>query len=404
MSRFILTTLTLAGLAFSLQSTQVLATAWPALAPGIEVGANLLADEPSFEPSGLAYHAGRKSFVTVSDEGQIAELALDGSLLHLWTLGPAYDLEDVAIIDLAGTNIFLADENTSRALEFNLLDGKLTGRQADFSSLISEISGNGLEGLTWVPDGYHAYGDTPDGGLFYAGWQNDGDIYVFQTDFKLGTTTFLEELHLTAGYTDLSALAFEAGSGHVFVAYDALNLLEERTPSGVLVASYTLPNTDQEGLAMARLDDSTVNVWLAEDSGSLWSYVDFTLFGEVVADEGVLALSGQVELAGDLIDNDGDGVIDEANTVLDNGAHPVYASLDPMTTSGLIVSASANGSGGVIVTYTDGLVYEYPVFASGLTKIKLRAGSSYLSVKYAGETLILNALNGDVFTRAELGW
>lgn len=379
------------------------AAAWPALGPAVDVGHELLELDTNFEPSGLVYHEGRGSFIGVSDEGQIAELGSDGEVLHLWSLGAAYDLEDVTVINQLGDTIFVADENTSQALEFNLVTGKLTGISSDFSSQITEIDGNGLEGLTWVPDGYHEYGPTPDGGVFLAGWQQDGDIYVFKTNFKLATTEFIEELHLTSGYTDLSALAFEPGSGHVFVVYDALNLVEERTVAGDLNMSYSLPNSDQEGFALKRISDTTVEVWLAEDTGTVWAYSDFVLNG-VMAETEVFADELKIrEINADGIDNDFDGLVDEANTVLENGLHPSYPALDPLITSGLISAATATINGSVKITYVDGLVYEYPVFPSGTAKLKLNFGSSYVSAKYAGQTLFLNALNGDVFTLAELG-
>jgi hypothetical protein len=48
-----------------------------------------------FEPSGLAYHPKRKTLFVVSDDGPIAELAVDGTVKNYWH-SAYYDREGIA--------------------------------------------------------------------------------------------------------------------------------------------------------------------------------------------------------------------------------------------------------------------------------------------------------------------
>jgi uncharacterized protein YjiK len=117
------------------------AAAWPATTTGTSIGTNLLALDPTFEASGLVFAEGRGTLVAVSDEGQIAEITLAGDVVNFWSLGSQYDLEDVAVVDASSSLVYLAEENASAALEFDMDVGGLTGRSWDFSSQISEVDG-----------------------------------------------------------------------------------------------------------------------------------------------------------------------------------------------------------------------------------------------------------------------
>ncbi len=260
------------------------AASWPASSQGTDIGASLVGQTPAFEPSGLVWHAGRGTLVAVGDEGQVAELRPDGLLLNYWALGQSFDLEDVTLADRNGSIVFLADENTSSALEFDLATGSLTGRSWSFASKISELNGAGLEGLTFVPDGAHTHGTTVSGGLFYAGWQYDGDIYVFESNLsQSGEVTFIEEIHMTSGYTDLSALSYDDDTKLVYALYDGLNLLEERSPNGTLQTSYEVPGTAQEGFAIIPEGSSLATAFVAQDTGGILAFAEYPI--QVVTEE-----------------------------------------------------------------------------------------------------------------------
>jgi len=57
-----------------------------------------------FEPSGAVWHKGRQSLITVSDEGQVAELNEQGQVLGLWSY--AGDLEAVTVADHSSSLVY----------------------------------------------------------------------------------------------------------------------------------------------------------------------------------------------------------------------------------------------------------------------------------------------------------
>jgi SdiA-regulated len=244
------------------------------LVNGTAIGGSLLAADAGFEVSGMVYHPGRGTYIVVSDEGQIAEISTSGLVRAQWNLGSSYDLEDVTLIDVAASVVYLADENTSSARAFDLNTGSLTGKSWSFASKIYETSdGLGLEGLTYVPDGQHPFGTTVSGGVFYAGWQEDGDIYVFEPNLSTGATTYREELHMEAGVTDLSALSYDRVSRTLYLAYDGSDRLEQRSASGTLLATQALPGSNQEALSVFSACPGAVpTVAIGEDGGGITLY------------------------------------------------------------------------------------------------------------------------------------
>ncbi|MEK7132118.1 MAG: SdiA-regulated domain-containing protein [Patescibacteria group bacterium] len=371
-----------------------LATAWPADPVGSDIAPPLQVVIPAFEPSGVIYHPDRNSYIVVSDEGDIAELAPDGAVLHSWSLGASYDLEDVTI-GLAPNLVYLAEENTSRAYAFNLTTGTLTGWYTDFSAYITEVGGiNGMEGLAFVLDGNHPYGVTTAGGLFYAGWQEDGDIYLFEPNFAISTVgIFKTELHMTTGYTDLSALYFNNSTATLYAVYDGLNILEERSADGIFITNYSLPGDNQEGFTLG-LSGELYDAVVAEDNGRIMNYKGFSVVPEPpapVEEPAPITIEFQNGL-----DDDADGIIDEANTVAENGLHPIYSLKDPaINTDILTVVGTVNGE--ALVTYKDTSTYLYPVFPGLKVKTSLKAGTAYIKVTKAGGAKVwINGLTGEV--------
>lgn len=253
------------------------AASWPSSdSTGINVSSAVLARNSGFEPSGAVWHTGLGAYLVVGDDGDLAEISSTGALLNYWWVGG--DLEDVTYSDPSSNLVYLADEGNSRAIEFNLSTGASTGRTWSFADYISQISGSGLEGLTWVPDGAHPFGTTPMGGLFYAGWQYDGDIFIYQPETS-GASTYLYEIHTTSGYSDISGLDYDATTSRLYAIYDGLNLMEEwDTTSSTLLASYTLPGYDQEGVALvSSCSTNMASVLIAEDSGRIMFYNNYPI-------------------------------------------------------------------------------------------------------------------------------
>lgn len=252
------------------------AVAWPATdSVGTDIATQLMHDMPTFEPSGVAWSAYIQAYIVVSDEGDIAAVTTQGDIEQIWSIGNGYDIEDVTVTDETAPFIYLLDENTSSIIEMDLSSGALTGKAWTAQAYITEVDNtSGAEGLTWVPNGIHPYTESRAGGLFYMGWQHDGDIYVFDVDSdSSGEAIFVDEISMTEGYTDLSGLAFNAYTQRVYALYDGVNILEERTPSGELVASYALPSgEDQEGVALVTTSFAQARIVIAEDGAGRVMY------------------------------------------------------------------------------------------------------------------------------------
>lgn len=108
-----------------------------------------------------------------------------------------------------------------------------------------------------------------------------------------------------------------------------------------------------------------------------------------------------VEISGDAIDNDGDGEIDEHNTLEENGAHPYYSTLDPADSAeSTLLTVTGMTMGRVKVKYADNSIYDYPVFDSASTKkTKVeqfkQSGYGVVLHKKGTKTFLLNLLSGE---------
>jgi len=438
------------GIVGILLPVTLLAASWPASTSGTDIGVALLAADSGFEPSGIVYHPGRGTLIAVSDEGQVAEIETDGTLVSEWKLGSAYDLEDVTVADDASSIVYLGDENTSDALGFDLSTGALTGDAWDFSSKMSETSGAGMESLTWIPDGHHAYGTTASGGVFYSGWQYDGAVYVFEPNLSSsGTQTYLGKISSAKGYTNASGATYGPMTGIAFVLYGG-SALEELDETGSLSAYYSLPGSDQEGVAI--IEDcaaGTASVIFAEDSAKrIMSYAGYPIscidadgdgaditadcddtdatvstdqtyyvdadrdgygsdvsisecvstapFG-YVSNSDDLYDNARVEISGDGKDNDGDAYVDEVNTLAENGPHPLYRTYSATTSGYIASSAVVPATGWVRITYIDGAVYDYMLFpVRAIYPLTSVAGTSYYTARSGWWSATLNGLNGNV--------
>lgn len=380
---------------FFFLAAPALAVSWPASdQDGASIGGNLLAADPSFEPSGIAWHSGRNQYVLVGDEGQVATMDADGGNVTVWNLGSSYDLEGVAVADQGSQNAYVLDENTSTAFEFDLDAGRLTGKSWSFADRLSEVNGAGAEGLAWAE------------GAFYVGWQYDGDIYVYNVDLAVSQSqTFVEEIHMTSGYTDLSALDYQPETQRLYALYDGLNLLEERSLQGDLLASYEVPGSAQEGVALVlSCPSQTAVITIAEDSGGVVTYGGYPV---ACPQEEVEPSQEQTylgyEISNDSVDNDGDGDVDEYNTLAENGVHPDYGTLDPYDTSladSSLLGFSGLPHGDILVLLGDGAMYWYdavPVtFAKALTGVRRVDATAFLVAWVGRQAAVLNGYTGEV--------
>lgn len=127
------------------------------------------------EPSGVVYHAGRKTLFVVSDEGGIGEVTVDGKVLSTRAFGG--DLEGITYdpasgylyVVREGHEILFEVDPATFAIRRRFTIDRAFGGDPDFL----ERGGDGIEGIAFVPVTGH-----PEGGRFFAVNQYDPPALV----------------------------------------------------------------------------------------------------------------------------------------------------------------------------------------------------------------------------------
>ena len=247
-----------------LASSGARAAPWPADS-GVEIG-NVGGGSglPSgYEPSGAVWHTGRGVLLVVGDGGQVSQMDADGTNVTTWS--PGGDLEGITIEDPDSDLVYLGRERPDAVLEFDLATGTLTGNSWDLTPWLTGPANQGLEALTYVD------------GLFYAGLQADGNIYVFRL-LPLGAVEHIDTIASTASRTDISGLHYDADTQILYAIYDSFDVIVEMEADGTLLREYDLAGNDQEGVALVpdcELDDATV--FIAEDAQEVWRYEGYPI-------------------------------------------------------------------------------------------------------------------------------
>lgn len=233
--------------------------------PGTPIGS---ANLTGYEPSGLVWHPRLQRLFGVSDGSQ----AVSSRLFSMTTAGESFsftpvagDLEGITVADPESDFLYIGLEQPNGIAEFSLTTNSVT-RSFDLSPWMTGITGQGLEALTFVPDPLH-----PEGGLFYAGLQQNGTIYRFSlpllSDPASTAVTFVDSFQPVVR-SDLSGLHYDRDRDVLFAIYDGPNLMRAMNIDGSLIEEWTLPGVNQEGLALVG------NVlYVAEDSGAVVQYV-----------------------------------------------------------------------------------------------------------------------------------
>lgn len=382
------------------------AATWPASNSGTDISTALMAADAGFEPSGIAWSDALQEYIAVGDDGQVALLSSSGELVNEWDIGGAYDLEDVVFMNGTDDRVYLLDENTSAVREFSLTTGTLTGTYWDCSAAesvtLSEIDGAGVEGLAWVPDDYHSFGETPSGGAWYIGWQYDGNIYAFAAD--LSTTGSGSYLGSIAGtYTDISGLYFGTNTQRLYVVYDGANVLEERAADGTLQETYTdVPGSNQEGVTLVATTDTTANILFAEDSGRIMAYSDYpvTVIVEEEPEDTPEETPEEDPIAEPVEDPTEEPTEDPEEDLTED---PVDAPVDPSTPR-TISAVYGRKHGNIRVEYSDESVEIHTIFSSHLrVQVAVRQISgTYALVRNSERIAIVNLRTGHVLSRHDL--
>ncbi len=396
LSTFLLASLTLA----SAPSNVSASSAWPASA-GTDIGLISLASTvPAFDASGLVYDSVLEKMIGIGDDGDIVTMSIDGSGVSTYTT--TGDPEDVAITVEGSNIIYLSDENAGTVSAFDLSAGALTGRLWNVSGYITTATSQGIEAMTFVPNGYHPYTDSTSGGLFYVGSQYNGDIAVLDIDTATSGSVSLVDT-ISTGRSDLAGLNWNSDTQILYASYDGYDLLTELESDGTLVNEYAMTSgLDQEGITIIPdCSTGTADIYVADDGGpNVWSYSGYPIETEALYADGDadglgdpastvrVCVDGSsvgyvsnsddtndsipnagVEIDGDGKDNDGDGVIDENNTLASNGAHPYYSTLSAADLSayGSTITSlrMSQKTGSILVTFSDSSVYSYKVWSGG---------------------------------------
>ena len=426
--------------------------AWPASTTAVDIGASLKTAVAAIEPSGLVWHSGRNQLMGVGDEGQVFAMNADGSGVTVWTVSGS-DLEDITVVDPSSSTVYLADEN-GRIIKYNLSTSSVTQTwsvtdwmpELDCDGNVATSSTCGMEALTYA------------NGYFYAGYQYTGKI--FKLDLSGNTAVKLDEFTAhSATSTDISGLTYK--DGYLYALYSSTLAVMDTQGNVKVTYSVPGSDQEGIAIGMDSNNDGDADIFIAHDTpAQVYDYDNFLIYGwvapapvPVVIDadnDGVEAASdcndndatvsafatfyvdadydgiGSTTTASlcsatapygysttstdkydtipnagvevkDGIDNDGDSIVDEHNTVAWNGYHPYFSTLDANVSSrGKIIGYWGLKTGEIGVRYADWSVYRYQVFTKtgAIPKITAVSGTAYLTVTLGSSTVTLNGYNG----------
>lgn len=222
------------------------------------------------EPSGICWHAQRRTLFVVGDEGDLYEMATDGTLIEKKRIREA-DFEGVTYDPATGL-LYLAVEEAESVLEihpetFEVLREFTLPRDFRGRTLL-RAGGEGIEGITFVPDSRH-----PQGGVFWVANQaftlsDKQDISaVFQVELPLRTRSGQARItgYFEPGIIDLSGLHYDPATDQILVISDATNLILEYSRSRQLISVQAFPGDNQEGVTV----DSDGFLYIAQDTGGI---------------------------------------------------------------------------------------------------------------------------------------
>lgn len=253
----------LAALSTALFAFEVVAEPLDALFPYEYIG-NI--DQSDFtEPSGLTYHPGRNSLFAVSDEGQIAEFALDGTLLQ-HAIFERTDFEGITCDPGSGL-LYVAVEGAEKIIEFSVegFDQMRTfrlDRAFEGQTLMAE-GGQGIEGIAFADGAFYVanQGFSVDSG-------DDRSVvcrFRLPLDVAAPTGPVTAEHCFAPGMTDIAGLAFDSERQRLYLVSDSNNAFAETRADGHLLRLYAFPGQTQEGIAL----DSDGYLYIAQDAGGI---------------------------------------------------------------------------------------------------------------------------------------
>jgi len=225
------------------------------------------------EPSGICYHTQRGTLFVVGDGGDVYEIETSGRLVKQMRVRHA-DFEGVTHAPVNGL-LYIAIERKESIIElspetFEILREFSIPRSLNGKTLLAP-GGEGIEGITFVPDDNH-----PEGGTFFIANQsfnldNREDvsgIFEVELPLKRKSEKFLQGKllrYFTLGVTDLSGLYYDEASEQLYAISDATNTIFELDRSGTLISARSFPGDNQEGVTV----DDNGFMYIAQDSGGV---------------------------------------------------------------------------------------------------------------------------------------
>ena len=215
------------------------------------------------EPSGLSWHPQQGTLIVVGDEGQVAELTLQGDLVREKQLGG--DFEGVAT-DPDRRILYVVDE---KSLELSLLNwanfeevGRLDLRPIIEDAGLSFNQEDSFEGIA-----YQSAPGSNTPGTLWLGYQYN-PVAILRVDVE-GTPPVLtfRDMHEVA-LKEISSLCIDPSSGQLVAVDDSQDLMAGLSERGEVLWSQAIGGTDQEGVVV--LPDGSYCI--ADDLGGVFHY------------------------------------------------------------------------------------------------------------------------------------
>ncbi len=225
------------------------------------------------EPSGITYHASRKSLFIADDSGIVYEINPNGQ--HIQAKGVnELDIEGITVDPATGL-LYAAVEGDEAIIE---IDPAMLTIQREFKILrdfkgeqLLKKGGMGIEAIAFVPDALHA-----EGGTFWVGNQSfslkekDEPSVVCEIVVPLRTATGRKSEGTIINaykmdFIDISGLVYDTQDDLLILISDTTNLLVEMNRQGAILSRYLLPGDEQEGVAL----DGLGYMYVAQESGEI---------------------------------------------------------------------------------------------------------------------------------------
>jgi hypothetical protein len=273
-------------------------------------------DLGNYEASGITYNSVTNTYYVVDDGGRLTRITFDEQDNRVIETSRVFndqdrqispfDFEAVTFADPDSHTIYIGLERTSRdtsddsIFEVEWLPGPgqrpYLRKTWDVSGIVETPTNAALEGLTFVPDEFHNYGETASGGLFFAGVQrqiqNGGDfnvahsIYAFDIDLE-GDLGVVRTIGIPRAQgvpnRNVSDLFFSRETGILYALFDdGFDNLIEMTLDGQVINNYENVHDGtairgQEGV-MILVNGDGADVYLASDAdGTVTRFSNYPL-------------------------------------------------------------------------------------------------------------------------------